>query len=295
MDSNQSATSWGAIIAGAVAAAALTLVLVSLGGAIGFSSISPWPSAGVSAKTFQISTGLYFVFTALIASTVGGYLAGRLRTKWTGLHGYEVQFRDTAHGFLAWGLATLAGTAFLASASALMAGGTAAGMSAGSSQAGNANADYYTAMLLAPASPAATAQPAATPAPADASAMPSTPRQAVRPGSAAQARAILAHSVLSGGDLPASDKTLLTQIVSAQTGASQADAEKRVDETVAKAKSDADAARKAAAKIAIWLTIAMFVGAFAASLAAIEGGQLRDRRWRGVIFTRAYNEARIEP
>jgi len=290
MDSNQSATSWGAIIAGAVAAAALTLVLVSLGGAVGFSSISPWPSAGVSAKTFQISTGLYFVFTALIASTVGGYLAGRLRTKWTGLHGYEVQFRDTAHGFLAWGLATLAGTAFLASAGALLAGGTAAGMSAGSSQPNNANADYYTAMLLAPTSSAATAPPAATPAPAA-----STARQTPRPGNAAQARAILAHSVLSSSDVPASDKTLLAQIVSAQTGASQADAEKRVDDTVAKAKADADAARKVAAKIAMWLTIAMFVGAFAASLAAIEGGQLRDRRWRGVIFTRAYNEARIEP
>jgi hypothetical protein len=174
MDSNQSATSWGAIIAGAVAAAALTLVLVSLGSAVGFSSVSPWPSAGVSAKTFQISTGLYFVFTALVASTVGGYMAGRLRTKWTGLHGYEVQFRDTAHGFLAWGLATLAGTAFLDSAGALLAGGTAAGMSAGSSQAGNSNADYYTAMLLAPSQGAAAAQPGATPAPTDASA---TPRQ----------------------------------------------------------------------------------------------------------------------
>jgi hypothetical protein len=117
----------------------------------------------------------------------------------------------------------------------------------------------------------------------------------VRPASAAQARAILAHSVLSGGDLPASDKTLLAQIVSAQTGASQADAEKRVDDTATQAKADADAARKVAASLAIWLTIAMFVGAFAASLAAIEGGQLRDRRWRGVFWTRAYNEARIEP
>jgi hypothetical protein len=202
-----------------------------LGSAVGFSSVSPWPSAGVSAKTFPISTGLYFVFTALVASTIGGYMAGRLRTKWTGLHGYEVQFRDTAHGFLAWGLATLAGTAFLASAGALLAGGTAAGMSAGSSQAGNSNADYYTAMLLAPSQGAAAAQPGATPAPTDASA---TPRPTVRPASAAQARAILAHSVLSGCDLRASDKTLLAQIVSAQTGASQADAEKRVTATQAR-------------------------------------------------------------
>lgn len=294
MDSNQSATSWGAIFAGAVAAVALTLVLISVGSAVGFSSISPWPNAGVSAKTFQISTGLYFVFTAMVASTIGGYIAGRLRTKWTGLHGYEVQFRDTAHGFLAWGLATIAGAAFLGSAGALLAGGAAAGMSAGgpSQAGGNSNADYYTAMLLAPSPAAATAQPAATPAPADAS---TNPRQAARPGSAAQVRAILAHSVLSGGNLPASDRTLLAQIVSAQTGTGQADAEKRVDEVVGKAKSDADAARKVAASISIWLTIAMFVGAFSASLAAIEGGQLRDRRWRGIIGARAYNEARIEP
>ena len=101
-----SAVSWGAILAGGVAAASLTLILLAFGPGVGFSSISPWSTAATT-TTFHIAAGLYFIVTAMIASGVGGYLAGRLRTRWTGAHSREVFFRDTAHGFLAWGFATL--------------------------------------------------------------------------------------------------------------------------------------------------------------------------------------------
>src|SRR6202521_4966886 len=102
-----SAVSWAAVIAGAVTAAALTLVLLAFGAGMGFSAVSPWPSSGVSATTFRISAGIYLVVVAMLSSTVGGYMAGRLRTRWTGLHGEEVAFRDTAHGFLAWAAASV--------------------------------------------------------------------------------------------------------------------------------------------------------------------------------------------
>src|ERR1017187_922950 len=118
------AVSWPAIAAGAIAAAALTLVLLAFGAGMGFSAVSPWGNSGVSAGTFEISTGLYLICVAMLASAIGGYIAGRLRTKWAGVHTHEVFFRDTAHGFLAWGLATILSAAFLASAATNIAGGT---------------------------------------------------------------------------------------------------------------------------------------------------------------------------
>jgi hypothetical protein len=96
--------SWAAVLAGAVASLALTLVLLSFGAGMGFAVVSPWGNSDVSATTFKIGTGwhgLYFIPMAMISSAIGGYLAGRLRTKWVGVHATEVHFRDTAHGFLA--------------------------------------------------------------------------------------------------------------------------------------------------------------------------------------------------
>jgi hypothetical protein len=103
----QPAVSWAAVAAGAVATAALTLLLVAFGAGMGFSAVSPWSDSGVSASTFNIATGIYLVLIGVISSAVGGYIAGRLRSKWTGVHTNEVFFRDTAHGFLAWAFATL--------------------------------------------------------------------------------------------------------------------------------------------------------------------------------------------
>src|ERR1039458_1984734 len=80
------AVSWAAVTAGAVAAAALTLVLLAFGAGMGFSVVSPWGNSGVSASTFEISTGLYLIVVAMLSSTIGGYVAGRLRTKWLGIH-----------------------------------------------------------------------------------------------------------------------------------------------------------------------------------------------------------------
>ena len=93
--------SWAAVLAGAVASLALTLVLLSFGAGMGFAVVSPWGNSGVSATTFKIGTGLYFIVMAMISSAIGGYLAGRLRTKWVGVQTTEVHFRHTAHGFLA--------------------------------------------------------------------------------------------------------------------------------------------------------------------------------------------------
>src|SRR3989344_4371421 len=126
--STVSGVSWGAIFAGAAAAAALSLILVLLGFGLGFSAVSPWANEGMSAKGLGISTIVWLAVTQIVASGAGGYIAGRLRVKWAYMHGDEVYFRDTAHGFLAWCVATLVTATLVAgSVSSIVSGGVQAG------------------------------------------------------------------------------------------------------------------------------------------------------------------------
>jgi hypothetical protein len=111
-DVSASGVSWAAILAGAAGASALSLILIFLGVGLGFSSVSPWENVGASASTIAISSVVWLAFTQIAASGLGGYLAGRLRVMWSSLHTDEVYFRDTAHGLLAWSIATLIAVVF---------------------------------------------------------------------------------------------------------------------------------------------------------------------------------------
>src|SRR3984885_1532077 len=124
-EAHSSGVSWAAVFAGAFVAAALSLILVALGTGIGLSAISPWDGAGASASSVGKGAIVWLILTELIASSIGGYLAGRLRTKWVNVHTDEVYFRDTAHGFLVWAVGLVITAAFLASAVASMLAGTA--------------------------------------------------------------------------------------------------------------------------------------------------------------------------
>ena len=124
-----------AVAAGAVGAAALALLLIAFEAGLGLSAVSPWSDSGVSASTFKTGTGIYLVIVAVMSSAVGGYLAARLRTKWSEIHTHEVFFRDTAHGFLAWAFATLLSATALSSATAYLANGTAAAVGGAALQA----------------------------------------------------------------------------------------------------------------------------------------------------------------
>jgi hypothetical protein len=269
-----SAVAWAAVAAGAVAAAALTLLLMAFGTGTGLSSISPWSNSGVSATTFSVGAGIYLVVAAMLSSTIGGYLAGRLRTRWVGVHSDEVYFRDTAHGFLAWAFATVLTAAALGAATTAIVSGASVGLSRPGPEAGGP-ADIYVDQLFrrGPGAPAQAGVSA--PAQPGVGATQATADREVR----AEVSRILLKSFRDRSDLAAADRTYVAQLVSSRTGLSQADAEKRVNDVIAQAKSDLDKARSAAAKLALWLAAAMLVGAFAASLAAIEGGQLRDRRY----------------
>ncbi|HWJ18083.1 MAG TPA: hypothetical protein VNR65_05060, partial [Geobacterales bacterium] len=237
------AVSWPAIAAGAIAAAALTLVLLAFGAGMGFSAVSPWGNSGISASTFQITTGLYLIVVALLASAMGGYVAGRLRTRWVGVHTHEVFFRDTAHGFLAWAFATVIGAGFLAAAASNIAGGASPGLASAANVSATAGSssplDYYVDALLRPGS-------AATPNTTD-------------PGARREIEGILTKGI-ADGEVAGPDRTYVAQVVAARTGLSQADADKRVSNVIDQAKTDLDTARKAAAKLSLWLTAALLTG-----------------------------------
>ena len=148
-----STVSWGAILAGGFTAAAVTLIVVAFGVGAGLSVVSPWSGEGISATTASWAAGLFLVVVAMIASTFGGYITGRLRPGWDDVNVHERFFRDTAHGFVAWAFATVltvtvlagAGTHLLAAASA----GAIPAAGAGAAQAANSGGDIYVDRLLA--------------------------------------------------------------------------------------------------------------------------------------------------
>jgi hypothetical protein len=278
-ESATSGVSWAAVIGGAFAAAALSLILVALGSGFGLATVSPWSNAGASLTTFTMMTAVWFIIVQWVASGVGGYLTGRLRTKWVGLHTHEVFFRDTANGFLTWAAATVIGAAFLAAAAssvvtgtATMVAGVASGGAAGASQGVTQAATRSSGTLADPTayfvdSLYRSEHPSANAADQD-----------VR----AQSSRILLNGMGNDG-VPAPDKAYLVQLVAAHTGLSQTDAVKRVDDVLAqekaaemKARQAADAARKAGAYLSIFTALSMLVGAFIACVAAALGGQQRD-------------------
>lgn len=133
VESPISAVSWPAILAGAVVAIAVSLILLTLGSGLGAAAASPWPGVGPSPKTFTVFAGIWLIVTQWLSAAVGAYLTGRLRTRWTGTHSHEVFFRDTAHGFLAWAVASVivGGLAVLAANSAASGAAAAAAGTAG--------------------------------------------------------------------------------------------------------------------------------------------------------------------
>jgi hypothetical protein len=258
-----SGVSWSAVFAGAFAAAALSLILLALGTGIGLSSISPWANSGASASSVGKGAIAYLIFVQIVVSAFGGYLAGRLRTKWVGVSTHEVYFRDTAHGFLAWSVGLVLTAAFLASAATSMVAGTnATGATAAAATAANDSRvnpnGYFVDSLFRSTTPA-------TQAPADATLAPVQ----------SEVGLILAHS-LRNGSVSDADKAYVAQLVAARTGLTEADAETRVSDVFAEAQQAAETARKAAAHLLYWTFLALLIGAFCASYAGTIGGEQRD-------------------
>lgn len=307
---NGSAISWAAILVGGVAAAALSLILFLLGTGLGLSSISPWAHDGVTAATFGIAAIVWVTVTQALASGLGGYLTGRLRVRWQDTDPDEVYFRDTAHGFIAWSVATLATAALLSSvigslvstgvqATASVAGGAATagvvaaahtGIGKDAGEQANDASTYFVDALFRP-SPNTAMTDSADHDPAtdhhgaaQHNAVSSNMQTDALP--TAEVGRIFATS-MANESLSAEDSTYIAQLISQHTGLTQQEAETRVKEIYTnlqakakeaetKAKEAADKARKASVGISLWLFVSLLIGAFSASLAATWGGRCRD-------------------
>jgi hypothetical protein len=269
----KSSVAWGAIISGAVAAVAVSLILLILGSALGLSSISPW-SYGQTVAAFTVKAAIWLIVMQWVASGLGGYIAGRLRNKWINTDSEEVLFRDTAHGFLTWAVATLlAVTLFTSTAASIVSGGVKAVSTVASGVAANsdkeevfdnfgANNAYYIDTLFRSATPNTNI---------------STKEVTV------EATRILANGI-KNGNVSDADKAYLAQLVSARTGISTEEASRRVDDVIsqlnsatAKAKEDAEKARKTAMQVSIYIFLSLLIGAFIASCSAALGGRHRDQ------------------
>jgi hypothetical protein len=255
-EAQRSAVSWAAVIAGAFVTAALALILLALGSGFGLLTASPW-NAERSRSAIGAGAIIWLIIIQILASGVGGYLAGRLRTKWTAVHTDEIYFRDTVHGFLVWAVSVVITAAFLSSAGTALVGASQTGLE----PAGLENA-YWVDTLFRPAQVGAGAvnRPAVN-----------AEDDAMR----AEAAGVLTNA-LRNGDMAAADRTYLAQLVSARTGLSEGDAAQRVSTVIEQQRQAEDAARKATAKLLLWSFVALLIGAFCASYAATIGGRQRD-------------------
>lgn len=258
----KSAASWPSIIAGAFVAAAATVILFALGSGLGFASVSPWPHHGVSVTTFAITTAIWLIVTQWISAALGGYIAGRLRTRWMGTHVHEVFFRDTANGLITWAVATI-----------LVAALTVGSFTSAAGQAGHAAADAGATAANSPVSAYEI----------DKLFRSSTFGGTALLGDARTEAAHIAANAFVAGSISDADRAYLIEQVGARTGATRADAQARVDGFVAavtqaqaKLKAEADSARKAAAQASIYLALSLLIGAFIASVSAALGGRIRD-------------------
>jgi hypothetical protein len=145
---SQPAASWGAIIAGAAVAVALSLVMVTLGAGLGFASLASGLDGGTPNSTFTLASTIWLIVTQWISAAVGGYIAGRLRHRWLATHPHEVLFRDTAHGLITWSVATLVVATVLAKSMTGLVGGRGAAVADPSDAHNAALAALYTALSL---------------------------------------------------------------------------------------------------------------------------------------------------
>jgi hypothetical protein len=260
---------WGAVVAGALAASAISFVLLTAGAAIGLSLVSPYESESYGRLAASVAV-FWATAVPILSFLVGGYIAGRMRSAWEAAASDEVQFRDGIHGLLVWSLSVVAGglLAFLAALTAAQTGAQVA-----------ATATRDRGAVVAPAVDTLFGASVAQAAPAPAG----EPRGATPSGRAAvvdaDARAAVSRTLVAAaaaGQLSPPQKQTLAQIVAERTGLSQAEAEKRVDQAYADARKALETARKAAVLSALGTVTALLVGLLAAWYAAQRGGHHRD-------------------
>ena len=282
VDASHTPFSWSAAIAGAVAATAVSLLVIALGSGIGLSFASPY-GAGPSVVSLTIAAAVWLVMAQTMGFASGGYLAARLRSPaFDGVPG-ETMFRDAAQGLVVWAIGVIAMAVIVGGLGILAAGTTArvaAGAATGAATATRSDAtaatptEYFVDLMLRPA-PGTSETVGAASSPAQPSALDSETR--------AEVTRVVLHGVSQAG-LDDNDRAYLAQVVSARTGLPPDEAKRRVAMVESKARDAvneaADKTAKAAAYFSFWTFMSLLFGGVAATLAGILGGQLRDGEGR---------------
>lgn len=253
-ESTVSGVSWPAVFAGASIGASLSLVMIALGSGLGLSAISPWSNSGASASTIGTSAIVWLIFTQAASAGLGGYLAGRLRVRWASVHVDEVYFRDTAHGLLVWAVGVIVTASLLTSVALSFTGSSNPVVANLGNGQTSQTTGYFVDKLFRSDHASSDSNMAAM---------------------RLEAERILARDLRSS-QANAEDQNYLAQMISTSTGMNGADAKRRATDVIEQFRTEADAARKAAAHSLLWVFVSLLIGAFCASFAATVGGKQRD-------------------
>ena len=274
---------WGPVIAGALAAAALSFLLLTFGTAVGLSATSPWPGRGVSLSLAAWAVLWWTVLVQLGSFAAGGYLAGRMRSRWGESGTDEGQFRDAVHGFLVWAVGVLIGATVLALAAtgavrtaaqsaSVVAAGAASGAANRGAEIAAGPADYAVDLLLRPVARTQGASPVKNPE-----------SQRTDDMSLRNEAGRIFAATIKNQEFSQRDRTYLTQVVATRTGLPEAEAQQHVDAAVneardleIKARQQADQARKATVIAGFIAAAALLISCVVACFAAGLGGLHRD-------------------
>jgi hypothetical protein len=243
---------WTPVIAGALAATALSLILVTFAAAVGLGVSSTAPTWRDTSAALWILSGIYLILQAVVSFGVGAYIAGRLRRPLVAGPADEVESRDGLHGLAVWALAVVLGSilaAFIGAATI--------------SRASPSTADASAAEPLLSYELDRLFRSARRP-----------PNVDLRSDRAEAGRILLTSSGHDG--VSTDDRAYLTQWVGSTTGLSPTDAERRVDNGIANAKTALARSRRSTIILAFSLATALLLGAVAAWAAACAGGRHRD-------------------
>jgi hypothetical protein len=243
---------WTPVIAGALAATALSLILVTFAAAVGLGVSSPAPTWRDASAALWLLSGIYLILQAIVSFAFGGYIAGRLRRPLVPGPSEQVETRDGLHGLTVWAVAVVLGAmlaAFVAAAAA-----TRASPAKQSASAAEPVLSYELDRLFRSAR--------------------RPPNVDLRSERAEAGRILLTSSSHSG--VSTDDKAYLVQLVGSSTGLAPADAERRVDTGIANAKTALNRSRRSTVILAFSLATALLLGSVAAWAAACAGGRHRD-------------------
>lgn len=231
---------WGAVLAGAVVAAATSFFLLLLGAGFGLMLV---PATG--AAVFFGLGAIYVLAAQAFGFAAGGHVTGRIIGPAIETS-REEEYRAGAHGLVMWALSVAIGLALTA---LVAAGGSLMHSSSARSESGITA--YWSDILLRPAADHAMA------------------RGEDLAQDKLEAARVLAADLHPNAPAAEANRADLVRLAVLDAGLSRADAADRVDMVQTRMRQELENARKAAAYAALWTAFALLFGAVVSVAAAI--------------------------